>query len=299
MAAALGDAPAASTPIQPPSETQGYSQPQRFGDYELLECIASGGMGVVYKARHMRLGRMVAIKTLPFGRFTRDSYVQRFQAEAAAAARLRHPHIVAIHEVGDHAGQPWFAMDYIDGLSLADLIREQPLPMKRAVRFLRTIAEAVHYAHGMGILHRDLKPSNILLDSLDQPHVTDFGLAKDLKSQSELTLTGETLGSPNYIPPEQIDGKRGTAGPHTDIYSLGAVLYHLLTGRPPFVGESLTATLQQVATAEPVAPRLLNPAISRDLETICLKCLEKEPSKRYPTAQELAEQTYLYEGDIE
>lgn len=280
------DTPAFTSPETLPAGLSG----QRFGDYELIGLIASGGMGAVYEARQVRLNRIVAVKTLPFGRFTRESYVRRFRAEAEAAARLRHPNIVAIHEVGEHAGQLYFSMDYVDGSNLAEVAREQPLTVQRAVRLTRTIAEAVHYAHGQGILHRDLKPSNILVDALDQPHITDFGLAKDLNSGEDLTLTGETLGSPNYIPPEQIDGKRGVADPRSDIYSLGAVFYHLLTGRPPFVGESLSATLHQVASVDAVAPRLLNPTLPRDLETICLKCLEKEPGRRYTTALELAEE---------
>ncbi len=297
ISAALAESDFTPSVGQASTAPQSDQLPRRLGDYDILECIAAGGMGVVYKARHRHLGRIAAIKTLPFGRFTRDTYKQRFHAEAVAAARLRHPHIIAIHEVGEFMGQPWFAMDYVDGPSLAELTQHQPLPSARAVRFVHTIAEAVHYAHGMGILHRDLKPSNILIDLRDQPHITDFGLAKDLTGESELTTTGEMLGSPNYIPPEQIHGKRGSANPRTDVYSLGAVLYHLLTGRPPFVGESLTATLQQVASNDAVSPRLLNSSISIDLETICLKCLEKDPGKRYPTAQALADDLQLYLGN--
>jgi len=298
----LGTA-AALSGLEPPTDLAESPPPgvavgtRRFGNYELIEEIASGGMGVVYKARQASLNRVVALKTLPFGRFTRETAVRRFRAEAEAAAKLRHPNIVAIHEVGEQDGQPYFSMDYVAGPNLAEVARDQPLAPARAARFVRTIAEAVQYAHGMGILHRDLKPSNILIDALDQPHITDFGLAKNLQNGRDLTLTGQTLGSPNYMPPEQIEGSRGQAGPPSDVYSLGAMLYHLLTGRPPFVSDSLTTTLHQVASSEPVAPRLLNPAVSRDLETICLKCLEKDPGKRYRTAQELAEELGRWRAD--
>ena len=270
--------------------------PQRLGDYELLERLGHGGVGVVYKARQSSLNRIVALKMLPFGRFTRDDFVKRFKAEAEAAAQLHHPNIVAIHEVGELDGQHYFAMEYIQGPNLAEAVRDQPMPVNRAVRLTRTIAEAVHYAHQHAILHRDLKPSNVLLDALDQPHVTDFGLAKRLTNSKletpnlELTLSGQTLGSPQYTPPELAEGRPRDVGPRSDVYSLGALLYHLLTGRPPFVGETVPAVLEQVVRCEPVSPRLLHPAVSRDLETICLKCLEKEPAKRYPTAQALADE---------
>jgi WD40 repeat protein/serine/threonine protein kinase len=260
-----------------------------FGDYELLEEIARGGMGIIYKARQKSLGRMVAVKMLLFGEQSGKDLAQRFRAEAAAAASLQHANIVAIHEVGAHEGQPFFAMEFIDGQSLAQLAAGQPLPATRAARYVKIVAEAIHYAHERGILHRDLKPSNVLIDPFDQPRVTDFGLAKRLHHDSELTLSGQVLGSPNYMPPEQAAAKRGLVGRRSDVYSLGAILYHLLTGRPPFVGETLTDTLHSVLNTEPISPRLLNPSVPRDLETLCLKCLEKEPSRRYPTAQALAE----------
>ncbi len=261
-----------------------------FSDYELLEEIARGGMGIVYKARQVSLGRIVAVKMLLFGPLSSPEFVKRFRAEASAAASLQHPNIVAIHEVGVHQGQHYFAMDYVQGSSLAKVLSNGPLPARGAASYLKTIAEAIHYAHERGILHRDLKPSNVLIDADDQPRVTDFGLARRLEGDSELTVTGQVLGSPNYMPPEQATGKRGKISRRSDVYSLGAMLYHLLTGRPPFVGEALTDTLEQVLNAEPVSPRLLNPSLPRDLETICLKCLEKEPDKRYATAQALAEE---------
>src|SRR5688572_9293814 len=261
-----------------------------FGNYELLEEVASGGMGIVYKARQMSLNRIVAVKLLLFGRFSHPEFVQRFRVEAAAAAALQHPNIVAIHEVGEHDGQPYFSMDYVEGTNLADLVREHALPPKRAAVHLKQIAEAIHFAHQKGVLHRDLKPSNVLLDQFDQPRITDFGLAKQLHEGSDLTITGQVLGSPGYMPPEQAMGKRAAMGPASDVYSMGAILFHLLTGRPPFVSESVTETLQQVLGAEPVSPRLLNPSVPRDLETLCLKCLEKDPIRRYTTALELSQE---------
>ena len=262
----------------------------QFGDYELLEEIARGGMGIVYKARQKSLDRIVALKMLLFGPQASPEFVRRFRAEATAAASLQHPNIVAVHEVGVHEGQDFFAMDYVAGPSLAQLVGRQPLPARRAAGYLKAIAEAIHYAHERGILHRDLKPSNILIDAQDQPRVMDFGLAKRFEGESMMTFTGQVLGSPSYIPPEQAVGKRGKVSRQSDVYALGATLYHLLTGRPPFQGETATDTLQQVLNTEPLAPRLLNPHIPHDLETICLKCLEKEPARRYPTAQALAEE---------
>jgi eukaryotic-like serine/threonine-protein kinase len=277
-----------------------------FGDYELLEEIAHGGMGIVYRARQLSLNRVVAVKMILAGPFATDEFIKRFQAEAQAAANLQHPNIVAIHEVGEHEGQHYFSMDYVEGQSLASLVRDGPLPAARAARYVQIIAEAIHYAHQRGILHRDLKPSNVLIDGTDQPRITDFGLAKrlvlplggggkslastDAGPSEDLTLTGQVLGSPGYLPPEQATSHRGDMGPPSDVYSLGAILYHLLTGRPPFQGETLTEMLEQVLNTEPVRPRLLNPSIPRDLETVCLKCLEKSSARRYPTAQALADE---------
>ncbi|MEY2408660.1 MAG: eukaryotic-like serine/threonine-protein kinase, partial [Verrucomicrobiota bacterium] len=268
----------------------------RFGDYELIEEIARGGMGVVYKARQVSLDRIVAVKMILSGQFASAAEMQRFRAEARAAASIQHPNIVAIHEVGEHEGLLFFSMDYVEGHSLGELVREGPLPSLQAARCVEKIARAVHYAHQQGVLHRDLKPSNVLLDAHDEPHVTDFGLAKRLTDSEletrhpELTLNGQVLGTPSFMPPEQAAGQRDQMGPRSDVYSLGAILYHLLTARPPFVGADVHTILAQVINSEVVTPRLLNPATPRDLETIALKCLEKDPSRRYESALALAEE---------
>jgi eukaryotic-like serine/threonine-protein kinase len=263
---------------------------RRFGDYELLEEIARGGMGVVFKARQLNLNRIVAVKMVLRGDFAGVAELARFRAEAETAARLQHPNIVAIHEVGEQEGQPFFSMDYVQGQDLARLVGNAPLPATRAATYLKTIAETVEYAHQQGVLHRDLKPSNVLIDSAtDAPRLTDFGLAKRFEGDASLTITGQVLGSPSFIPPEQASGRNEIIGPASDVYSLGAILYHLLTARPPFVAESVTATLRLVAETDPVSPRLLNGSVPRDLETICLKCLQKEPGRRYATAKAMAD----------
>ena len=260
-----------------------------FGDYELLGEIARGGMGIVYKARQVSLNRVVALKMILAGQFASEIEVQRFYAEARAAANLQHRNIVAIHEVGQHEGQHYFSMDYIEGKSLAQIVRENPLPADKASAYLKTIAEAIEFAHRQGTLHRDLKPSNVLIDSFDEPRITDFGLAKRIEGTAQITVTGPITGTPSYMPPEQAGAYDGKVSPASDVYSLGALLYDLLTGRPPFLGENLVVTLNQVLNSEPVAPCLLSPEVPRDLETICLKCLQKDPQKRYPSAAALAD----------
>jgi eukaryotic-like serine/threonine-protein kinase len=257
--------------------------------YELLELIGEGGMGVVFKARQRTLNRIVALKMIRSGSFASESEVRRFQTEAQAAAKLQHANVVAIHEVGEQDGRPYFSMDYVEGQNLAQIVRQTPLSPERAARYVQTIAATVHYAHQRGILHRDLKPANILIDATDQPRITDFGLAKQLEADSEFTVSGAVLGTPSYMPPEQAAGKRQELGPASDIYSLGAILYDLLTGRPPFRADTPVDTLRQVLDDEPAPPRLLNRKVPRDLETICLKCLAKEPRQRYESAQHLAE----------
>jgi len=259
------------------------------GDYELLEPIARGGMGVVYRARQKSLGRTVAVKMILAGEFASPEARARFQAEARAAAGLRHPNIVGIHEVGEHEGQPYYSMEYVEGRTLAELVRDGPLPAERAASYVQTVALAAHYAHSQGTVHRDLKPSNVLIDPFDQPRVTDFGLARQLGGQSDLTQSGQMLGSPSFIAPEQARGEREHIGPPSDVYSLGAILYHLLTARPPFQGDSVQSILRQVENDEPVSLRRLNAAVPVDLETVALKCLEKDSARRYATAQELAD----------
>jgi tetratricopeptide (TPR) repeat protein len=256
----------------------------------LLEEVARGGMGVVFRARQVSLDRVVALKMILAGRLATEREVHRFRAEAEAVAKLRHPNIVAIHEVGVHEEQHYFSMDLVQGKDLASLVREHPLSPATAARYVQAIAEAIHHAHQQGVLHRDLKPSNVLIDETDQPRITDFGLAKQFKSDSDLTLSGQVLGSPNFMPPEQAAGRNQDVGPQSDIYSLGAILYHLLTGRPPFVAQTVQATLAKVLQSEPLAPRALNEAVPQDLQTISLKCLEKDPRRRYRTARELADE---------
>ena len=262
----------------------------RLGDYELLGEIARGGMGCVYRARQISLNRIVAVKLLLGGQFANETFIKRFRREAEAAASLNHSNIVSIYEVGEHEGLPWFSMELIEGRNLADLTRDSPMPARRAAQLVETIAEAVHFAHQRRLLHRDLKPSNVLVDTEGAPHITDFGLAKHIEGDADLTLTGQMVGTPNYMPPEQADPARGAASPASDVYSIGAILYQLLTGRPPFMAETITQTLRQVIESSPVTPRLLNPALSRDLETICAKCLEKDPKRRYASARDLADE---------
>ena len=260
---------------------------RRLGDFELLEEVARGGMGVVFRARQVSLDRIVAVKVLRDAWLATPVEVKRFQAEAANVAKLKHPNIVAVHEVGEEGGQHYFAMDLVTGQNLAELTREGPLPPRRAAELTRKVAAAVQYAHQQGILHRDLKPSNVLLDAQDEPQVTDFGLARPLEGESSLTLTGQVLGTPGYMAPEQAKGG-GSGGPAADVYGLGALLFHLLTGRAPFVGASTAETLTQVLQQEPLSPRLLNPAVPLDLAAVCLKCLGKSPRERYGSAGELA-----------
>jgi eukaryotic-like serine/threonine-protein kinase len=268
----------------------------RLGDYDLLEEIGRGGMGVVYRAHQRSLDRVVAVKLMARDLEANPELVKRFQTEALSAAQLRHPHIVAIHEVGFHEGRHFFAMDYVPGQNLAKKIGHEPLPAPRAVAYLISVADAVHKAHEQGILHRDLKPSNILIDAQDQPLVVDFGLARLVEAESDLTLTGQVLGSPRYLSPEQALGQKTRISRQTDVYALGATLYHMLTGRSPFQADTVAQTLNLVLQTEPIAPRLLNPSVPQDLETICLKCLEKEPSRRYPTAQELADELKRFQA---
>jgi WD40 repeat protein len=266
-----------------PGETVRY-----FGDYELVAEIARGGMGVVYRARQVSLNRAVALKMILAGQLASEQDVRRFRAEAEAAAQLDHPGIVPIHEIGEHQGQQYFSMGYIEGTSLAERLAAGPIEPRAAAELVRQVAEAVQYAHEHGVIHRDLKPGNILLDRSGRPRVTDFGLAKRVAADSSLTATGQVMGTPSFMPPEQAGGRTGAIGPAADVYALGAILYSLVTGRPPFQAAGVMETLLQVLEREPVPVRQLNAAVPKDLETIGLKCLEKEPQRRYASARELA-----------
>lgn len=256
--------------------------------YELIEEIARGGAGVVYRARQAELGREVAVKLLRDGTLADPMAVERFAKEAREAGRLSHPGIVPVLEFGRaDDGQHYLAMPLVNGPNLAQITQNGPLPALRAAELVAKIALAIQHAHERGVLHRDLKPSNVLLDLDGEPHVTDFGLARPLDDGSSLTLTGQLIGTPSFMAPEQADSRQA-AGPGADIYSLGALLFHLVTGRPPFVGGTLAELLRNVSEHEPVSPRLLNPAVPEDLASVCLKCLRKEPAERYRRASELA-----------
>jgi WD40 repeat protein/serine/threonine protein kinase len=266
-----------------------------LGDYELLEIVGRGGMGIVYKARHRTLNRIVALKVIGQDRMLSLEMVQRFHREAAAVAKLDHPHIVPIYEIGEVNGQQFYSMAFIEGISLAQLVAVSPLAPRRAAEIMQPVAAAIAHAHAQGVVHRDLKPDNILLDLTQptdgkgRPRVTDFGIAKSSDTDSRLTMAGEVIGTPSYMSPEQAQGNSHEVGPLSDVYALGATLYCLLTGHPPFQAATPLDTLKHVMEREPVSPRGLNPVVDRDLDTICLKCLEKTPQRRYASATALAE----------
>src|SRR5438093_6657969 len=260
-----------------------------FGDYELLEVIGRGGQGVVYRARQKSLNRTVARKVISLGHWATEAHLKRFRREAEAAASLDHSGIVPIYEVGERDGSCYFSMKLVEGGQLDEVIKREPMPIRRAIELIAKVARTVHYAHEHGILHRDIKPGNILLDGKGEPHLTDFGLARLVETESTVTRTMEVLGTPSYMAPEQAVGNNARISSATDVYGVGAVLYQLLTGQPPFAGGTTYETIKLLLDTEPRQPRLLNPKLDRDLSTICLKCLEKDPQRRYSSALALAE----------
>jgi serine/threonine-protein kinase len=263
--------------------------PRTFGDFELLEELGRGGMGVVYKARQKSLDRVVALKMILGGELATPQDLARFEAEARAAAHLEHPNIVPVYGADAWEGQAYFSMRLVEGQTLAARLARGPLRPREAVRLLAAACRAVQYAHERGILHRDLKPSNILLDREGRPHITDFGLAKRVADPAGRTASGALVGTPAYMAPEQVSARRGPLSPASDVYSLGVILYEMLTGRPPFQAASAVDTLLLVLDQDPVRPRLLNPKVDPDLELICLKCLQKAPDLRYASAGALAD----------
>ncbi len=260
-----------------------------FGDYELLEQIGRGGQGVVFRARQKSLNRIVALKVIGLGQWATEAHLKRFRREAEAAAALEHPGIVPIHEVGERDGSCYFSMKFVEGGQLDEVARREPMSIRRAAELITKVARTVRYAHEHGILHRDIKPGNILLDAKGEPHLTDFGLARLVETESTVTRTLEVLGTPSYMAPEQAVGNNEAISSVTDVYGLGAVFYQLLTGQPPFAGGTTYETIRLLCDVEPRNPRALNPKVDRDLSTICLKCLEKNPKRRYSSALALAE----------
>src|SRR5881396_1042071 len=279
-------------PLGEDDESLGSSpvaMPTDFDDYELLKEIGRGGQGVVYRARQKSLNRTVALKVIGGGHWDREAHLRRFRLEAEAAASLNHPFIVPIHEIRERDGCCYFSMNLIEGGQLDEAVKRQVISIRRAVELIAKLARTVHYAHDHGILHRDIKPGNVLLDRKGEPHLTDFGLARLVESESSVTHTLDVLGTPSYMAPEQAVGNNAAVSSTTDVYGLGAVLYHLLTGHPPFAGGTTYETIKLLEDTEPRPPRLLNPKVDRDLSTICLKCLEKDPKRRYASALALAE----------
>jgi serine/threonine-protein kinase len=276
------------------THSQGDSLPTHVANYEILGILGRGAMGVVYRARQAGLNRLVALKMVLSGDHASQTQRERFHKEAEAIAQLQHPNIVQIHEIGEHQGCPFFSMELVEGKSLVQEIDGTPKPPTDAARMVRILAIAMQVAHEKGVIHRDLKPGNILLTLDGAPKITDFGLAKKLEEDSTATQTGTILGTPSYMAPEQADGRIEAIGPRSDVYSLGTILYELLTGRVPFKASSVLDTLEQVRTQEPIPPIQFSPSVPRDLETICLKCLSKSPDRRYQSAGELADDLTRY-----
>ncbi|MBI2805861.1 MAG: serine/threonine protein kinase [Planctomycetes bacterium] len=269
--------------------------------YEIVAELGRGAMGVVYKARHLKFDRIVALKMILAASHCSIDHIQRFLAEARAVARLTHPNIVQIYEIGECNGLPYFSMEYVPGSNLAAWVKESLLSDMEAAQLIEVVARAMHYTHGQHIVHRDLKPANILRTQGGLPKVADFGLAKDLSDDSGGTRTGAILGTPSYMAPEQATGKANEIGPSADIYAMGAILYELLTGRPPFRGAGALETLRLVVEQPPQPPRAFNARVDRALEAICLKCLQKAPADRYPTADALADDlaTFLHGESVQ
>lgn len=260
----------------------------RIGNYEILDVVDRGGMGVVYRARHTELGRIVALKMILQGRFASPEAQRRFLAEFRLLAELQHSNLVDVYEVGEHNGMPWFSMEFVNGRTLSDLARQGRIRPQVVAEIAQSIAETMHYAHGTGIVHRDLKPSNVMIDDRGNVRVTDFGLAKQLDRSCSVTDTGQILGSIDYMSPEQSEAQHSLLGPASDVYSIGALMYELLTGRPPFRSDAVLKTLRQIREEAPIRPRVLNPRVPPALEAVCLRCLEKNPADRYATAEQLA-----------
>jgi eukaryotic-like serine/threonine-protein kinase len=282
-------------PITPEPGADSSASPQdgatlpRIPGYEVEAVLGRGGMGVVFRARHLRLNRLVALKMMLADAYASNHERERFQREAEAVAGLRHPNVVQIHDVGDADGRPYFTMEFVEGGSLAQKLMGTPQPARQAATLLVALAKAVQAAHASGIVHRDLKPANVLLTDDGTPKISDFGLARRLDGNDNLTRTGTAVGTPSYMAPEQAGGREVVWGPAVDVYALGAILYETLTGRPPFHAATPAQTVQQVLSQHPMAPSRRNAKVPRDLETICLKCLHKDSTLRYASAEALAD----------
>src|SRR5207245_4702073 len=289
--------PASSMPATTPDDVAPASQKTaraaellgELGDYELLEEVGRGGQCVVFRAHQKSLNRTVALKVISLGQWASKAHVKRFRREAEAAASVDHPCIVPIYEVGERDGACYFSMGFIEGGQLDAVAKREPMPLRHAAELIAKVARTIHYAHERGILHRDIKPGNILLDAKGEPHLTDFGVARLVETESTVTRTLEVLGTPSYMAPEQAVGNNDAISNATDVYGLGAVLYQLLTGHPPFAGGTTYETIKLLLNTEPRRPRVLNPKIDRTLSTLCIKCLEKAPRRRYSSALALAE----------
>lgn len=288
LADAIGSNANEFAAAQVPDIASAIQLPCRIGEYQLLEELGRGGMGVVYKALHVSLNRIVALKMLLRGPFASPDDQARFRAEAEAIAQLDHPNIVPVYEVGQLEGHIYFSMKFVEGRTLQQVLATQPMDAREAARILSLVGKAVDFAHRRGVLHRDLKPSNILIDDEGQPHVNDFGLAKRISAQDSITRSGAVIGTPAYMAPEQAAGQRGQVGPVSDVYALGSILYHAIAGQPPFTGDSAVDVVLRVLEEDAPMARTINPDANRDLEMIATRCLQKPPDLRYPSAAEFS-----------